>query len=329
MQLANNVSHSTWSVYSMIKKIVYVFISIILSLISTTLSADSSTRIVHHALGVTVIEGKPKRIVSLFQGATDTLVALDIKPVGVVESWTQKPMYEYLRPSLEGVHYVGLETQPSLEDIALLQPDLIIATRFRNEKTYSLLSQIAPTVALEDVYDFRQTLKTVGEAVGEPEKANQILTQWNNRVAQTRSKLQAKFGQQDLPKVSLLEFRDDHVRAYSPNSFAGSILSDLGFDWSAATKNETWALKKLSSKESIPLIDANIFFVFLRDKPTTQQNYQAWTSHLLWKHTQADKTGDIYKVDSVSWNLAGGIISANHVLDDINKLFITDDRDNK
>lgn len=146
MQLANNVSHSTWSMHSRIKKIVYIFISIVLSLMSTTLSADSSTRIVHHALGDTIIEGKPKRIVSLFQGATDTLVALDIKPIGVVESWTQKPMYEYLRPSLEGVHYVGLETQPSLEDIALLQPDLIIATRFRNEKTYSLLSLKYPQI---------------------------------------------------------------------------------------------------------------------------------------------------------------------------------------
>lgn len=43
-------------------------------------------RQVSHALGVTVINGQPKRVVTLFQGATDTAVALGITPVGVVDS---------------------------------------------------------------------------------------------------------------------------------------------------------------------------------------------------------------------------------------------------
>lgn len=110
--------------------------------VSVHASADTNSRTVKHALGETVIHGQPKRVVSLFQGATDTLVALGVEPVGVVESWAQKPMYSYLRPRLKNVTYVGLETQPSLEDIALLKPDLIIASRYRNEKIYGILSHL-------------------------------------------------------------------------------------------------------------------------------------------------------------------------------------------
>lgn len=45
----------------------------------------------------------------------------------VVDSWVEKPMYKYLRDDLEGVQHVGLETQPNLEEISKLNPDLIVA----------------------------------------------------------------------------------------------------------------------------------------------------------------------------------------------------------
>jgi len=297
----------------------YLFsICLLLVLLVSMPAVASPSQTIKHALGETVIKGQPVRVISLFQGATDTLVALGIKPIGVVESWSEKPMYKYLRPALTGVHYLALETQPSLEDIALLKPDLIIASRFRNEKTYTLLSQIAPTIALEEVYEFRQTLKIVGQAVGRQQKADLLLKQWDNRIIATRTKLKQQFGDKWPESVSLLEFREDHVRAYSPHSFSGSILSELGFKWSKGTANQQWALQKLVNKESIPIINADNFFIFMRDKPAVQKNYQQWTSHPLWKQMRAAQMKQVYQVDSVSWNLSGGILGANKVLDEVN-----------
>ncbi len=37
------------------------------------------------------------QIVTLYQGATDSAVALGITPIGVVDAWLEKPMYRYLR----------------------------------------------------------------------------------------------------------------------------------------------------------------------------------------------------------------------------------------
>lgn len=99
---------------------------------------------VEHALGEATIAGRPDRVVSLYQGATDTAVALGINPIGVVESWTEKPMYQYLREDLQGVTYLGLETQPDLERIAWLSPDLIVGARNRHRTIYPLLERIAP-----------------------------------------------------------------------------------------------------------------------------------------------------------------------------------------
>ena len=150
--------------------------------------AEGETRIVEHALGQTEIKGTPERIITLYQGATDVAIALEITPVGAVESWVQKPVYEYLRDDLEGVAIVGLETQPNLEEIAKLKPDLIIASKLRHEKVYQQLSQIAPTVTHETVFKFKETVELMGKALNKEEQAEKLLADWADRTADFKEK---------------------------------------------------------------------------------------------------------------------------------------------
>lgn len=293
---------------------------VLLLLLTGGAQASSPPRLIHHALGETLIGGTPQRVVTLFQGATDTAVALGIKPIGVVDSWTEKPTYKYLRPALNGVTHVGLETQPSLEDIALLKPDLIIASRFRNEKIYGLLSQIAPTVALDEVFEFKKTVQVMGVALNREAQADRLLTDWRRRVGGLRERLLARVGANWPLSVSVMEFRGDHVRNYLSGSFAGSILSEIGFVWPQRGASSQGILQKLTSKESIPVLDADLFFLFIRpENPAVQQNYRDWVSHPLWRRMNAPRQEHVYRVDSVVWILSGGIIGANKVLDDIER----------
>src|SRR5699024_11302532 len=62
---------------------------------------DEKTTKIKHAMGTTEIKGKPKRVVTLYQGATDVSVALGVKPVGAVESWVQQPKYDYIKDDLK------------------------------------------------------------------------------------------------------------------------------------------------------------------------------------------------------------------------------------
>ena len=243
---------------------------------------------------------------------------MGVTPVGVVESWTQKPMYTYLRPALEGVAQVGLETQPSLEDVISLEPDLIVASRFRNERIYNLLSRIAPTIAVEDVFSFRDTLAMMGQALGKTAEAARVMVAWDARVAALRDALRARFDLLWPLTVSVLDFREDHVRAYLPNSFSGSVLAQLGFARTALQANATQTLQKITSREAIPFLDAQVFFVLMRsDRPAVRQNYLAWRAHPLWTRLDAPRHGRVYEVDNVAWSLSGGILGAQLMLDDV------------
>ncbi|MFC4324294.1 ABC transporter substrate-binding protein [Litchfieldia salsa] len=277
--------------------------------------AEADVREITHALGTTKIEGTPQKIVTLYQGATDAIVAFEVKPVGVVESWVQQPNYEYLRADLEGVKIVGLETQPNLEEIAALKPDLIIASKLRHEEVYAQLSEIAPTVAHETVFDFKGTVELMGEAMNQQEKADELLAAWDNRVADFQTKVADKLGDKWPVNVSILNFRADHARIYF-TGFAGSILAELGFTRPENQQSEEWGVQ-LTDKESITEMNADVFYIFNEDDPAVQKTFEEWTAHPLWKNLDAVKAEQVHMVDEVTWNMAGGIIAANLMLDDV------------
>jgi iron complex transport system substrate-binding protein len=281
--------------------------------------ASSDVRVIEHAMGVTEIEGTPERIVTLYQGATDAAIALGVIPVGVVESWEEQPIYEYLRDDLEGVQIVGQEHQPNLEEIAKLNPDLIIASKLRHEEVYEQLSAIAPTVSHETVFAFKETVELMGQAMNREEKANELLSDWDARVADFKVKAEEKLGDQWPLNVSILNFRADHARIYF-TGFAGSILNELGFTRPENQQSEEWGVQ-LTDMESIPEMNADVFYIFQTGfwdgDEAVKKTYDEWTNHPLWKNLDAVKAEQVHIVDSVTWNMAGGYISANMMLDDI------------
>ena len=263
------------------------------------------------------------RVVTLFQGATDSAVALGVTPVAVVDAWSEKPTYKYLRQVLRGVPHVGLETQPSMEHIALLQPDIIVGSRFRHQRIAPLLQQIAPLVMLDNVFAFKQTLNVTATALHRQAQADALLQQWQQRVADLRYRLQQHFAGRWPPVVSVLDIREDHIRSYLPASFPGSVLSELGFAWNTTAQTAPGVSIKLSGKESLPIINADIFFIFLRsDSPAVQENYRSLRQHPLWRQLRAPQRRQVWVVNGVAWSLSGGILGAGLMLDDIERQVI-------
>ncbi|GLC87256.1 ABC transporter substrate-binding protein [Lysinibacillus piscis] len=277
---------------------------------------ETTSREITHAMGTTKIDGTPMKIVTLYQGATDVAVAMGVKPVGVVESWAEMPIYNYLKADLEGVAIVGQETQPNLEEIAKLKPDLIIGSKVRHEEIYEQLSQIAPTVMHETVFDFKGTADMMGQAMNQEDKVKEILGQWDTRVADFQTKIKEKLGDKWPFHVTVANFRADHARIYV-TGFAGSILKELGFEGPKNLTDDSLEIVKLTDKESITQMNADVIYVFMENDETVKKTYDEWTNHPLWKELDAVKANQVYQVDEINWNLAGGLLSANLMLDDI------------
>ncbi|MHA6531387.1 ABC transporter substrate-binding protein [Paenibacillus sp. BAC0078] len=280
-------------------------------------AASDEVRTIKHEMGETQIKGTPVRIVTLYQGANDASVAFGVKPVGIVESWLEKPVYEYLRADLGGIPQLGTEDQPNLEEIYKLKPDVIFANKIRHEAIYDQLSQIAPTVMSGEVYDWKGTVKLMGEVLNQQDKTAELMGKWDSRVADFKQKMGDR-----LPiEATITNFREDHARIFYMG-FAGGILKELGFTRPEGHDADIWGVK-LTSKESIPDMNADVIFNFNSgtDEAAVNKLYTDWTSHPLWKNLDAVKNNQVHMVDEVAWNMAGGILSANLMLDSLYEMF--------
>ena len=300
---------------------------LILAPVNQAMASDSKNTVhkndayqeVIHAMGSSEVPKKVLRVVTLFQGATDSVVALGVTPIGVVDSWAQQPTYEYLRDALQGVAHVGLETQPNLEAIVALKPDLIIGTKSRHEKIYRQLSQIAPTVMAENVYDFKTTLDLTAEALNKQEKGKQVWDDFQQRITNFHNVIKKREANWPLT-AAILNIRADHLRLYLNQSFPGVVLKEIGFKFPLPNENG-WGVK-LKTKEALPSVNADVFFVILHSNDAAvRQNYDAWRAHPLWKMLTAPKNQQVYEVDNVSWLLSGGILGAEKILDQLYQIY--------
>ena len=279
-------------------------------------------RTIKHAMGTTKIIGKPQKVVVLTNEATDIVLALGIKPLGAVKSWTGDPYFDYIAKDMKGVPVVGDEFQPNLEKIVILKPDLIIGSKIRQQQIYDRLTAIAPTIFSETIgVTWKENLKLYAKALDREEKAEQIMANWNQRVANFKAQLES----QKIPEISLVRFFPGKTRVYYKKSFPGQIIEEVGLKRpKTQTKNE---FANELGLESIPDLDADIMFYFTYDSGDNKGKKleKEWLKHPLWKTLKVIQNDKAYQVNDVYWTTASGVQSANKVLDDL-YLYILNDK---
>jgi iron complex transport system substrate-binding protein len=271
-------------------------------------------RIVKHVMGETKVPAQPKKVVVLTNEGTEALLALGVKPVGAVKSFTGNPWYPHIEKEMEGVTVLGEEGQPNLELIASLQPDMIIGNKMRHEKIYEQLSAIAPTVFSETLRgEWKNNFKFYAEALNRKKEGEKVLADWDKKVQETKAKL----GDKLKTKTSVIRFMPGKTRIYYNDTFSGIIFKELGLARPEAQDKDKFADDV--TKERIPEMEGDIMFYFTYETGNGQatQLEQEWLNDPLFKNLNVVKNGKVYKVNDAIWNTAGGVKAANLMLDEL------------
>lgn len=288
----------------------------------TEAAANGHTVAVEHAAGTAEVPCTPERVVTLGQGQTDTVLALGVAPVGVVQPWTDE-VYDYLPEEAARAELVGSELEPDLEAIAALEPDVILGSQLRHGEVSDQLSQIAPTVLAETIgRTWKQNVTLWAEALCRPEEGERVLDAWAQRTASFREEL----GELADTEASMVRFMPDQVRIYL-TGFPGSVLRDAGLQRPATQQVDDWETADQLveiSQERIPEMDGDVIFVMVSDwrGDDAVQLEDEWTAHPLWTELAAVQRDAVFAVDEEHWNLGGGILAANAMLDDLEAHFL-------
>lgn len=287
---------------------------------STPASPPEDPVTIEHAVGNTTIDGTPERVVALEWNLVEDLLALGIQPVGVAdvdgyEKWVKA------EPALaDNVTDVGTRQEPSLEEIAELDPDLVLGVQFRHEPIYDDLSKIAPTLLFdpypgEDEQDqytrVMDNFRTVAEAVDREETAQTRLDELNATYEQARQRL----GEADAtgePVTLAQAFTQEGsptLRVFTDNALAIQVLERIGLEnaWEGEFQQFGFTTVGLESLESVE--NATFLYVAQPDDDPINGTY---SDDPVWQNLTFVQEDRVEPLGADVW-LFGGPLSAGYL----------------
>ncbi len=194
-------------------------------------ASDSWT--VNHELGEQSFSAVPQKVVVLDTYLLDIATGLGIEPIGVAsESLEVQEVPEHLKSLVDyDFTWVGSRKEPSLELIASLDPDLIVADLNRHKEAYTELQNIAPTLVVTGsaAEDWKNIITIMGDALQMQDEAKAAIDAYDSKLSEGKEALQAA-GMNGKRVIPLTLYPDQQVRLYTADSYTGNILAGLGFE---------------------------------------------------------------------------------------------------
>ena len=263
-------------------------------------SAFASAVTVKDAKGEFTLDKTPSRVVTLEYSFVDALAQVGVSPVGVADDNKIDRILPQVREKIAAWQSVGTRSQPSLEVIASLKPDLIIADPSRHTAVFEELKKIAPTVMFDSRHEsYQENLETaqkIGDLVGKSSEMKAKINEHNDYIANIAKNL----GVQGK-KASFGTSREDKFNIQNDNGYVGSFLTTLGF---APTKlNSDQAFVEINLEQLVMEKPEYLFIAHYRDESIARK----WEAEPLWKAIPAVKANHVYSVDSDMWARGRGL----------------------
>ena len=263
-------------------------------------SAFASAVTVKDAKGEFTLDKTPSRVVALEYSFVDALAQVGVSPVGVADDNKVDRILPQVREKIAAWQSVGTRSQPSLEVIASLKPDLIIADPSRHTAVFEELKKIAPTVMFDSRHEsYQENLETaqkIGDLVGKSSEMKTKINEHNDYIANIAKNL----GVQGK-KASFGTSREDKFNIQNDNGYVGSFLTTLGF---APTKlNSDQAFVEINLEQLVMEKPEYLFIAHYRDESIARK----WEAEPLWKAIPAVKANHVYSVDADMWARGRGL----------------------
>lgn len=245
----------------------------------------------------------PQRVVALEYSYVDALAQIGVSPVGVADDKDPTRLLQSVRDKVQPWESVGMRSQPSLEAIAALKPDLIIADDNRHSAVYEELKKIAPTVVFnsrhENYAENLQTAQKIGDLLGKSNEMKKRIDD-HKQIISDIAKTMPK-GQKAAIGIS----RETEFNLQNEQSYGGGLLIALGFEMPKVLKagepNPVVGLEQLVAEKPELLLISHY-----RDESIAKK----WESEALWQLMPAVKANKVFAIDGNLWARARGMDAA-------------------
>jgi len=276
-------------------------------------------------LGDVELEVTAKRVVALEWTYAEDLLAVGVQPIGVTDIQNYNNWVQIEEKFDDNVVDVGTRQEPSLEKIAELKPDLIIAIKFRHEGIKSELESIAPTVFFDpyptdenfNQYDeMESTFREIAKAVGKSSEAERVLAELEATYLEAKAAIDsANLSTQDVLLTQAFSANQaPQIRLFTPNALASVILEKIGLNNVHTSEElEIYGFSTVNVEALTKYEEANYLYV-VQDNDNIYENQLK--DNKVWNGLEFVNENRTFPLGGDAW-LFGGPLSAKVVVDRI------------
>lgn len=246
------------------------------------------------ALGRTIsVREYPRRIVSMAPSNTEILLSLGLREnlVGVTDFYGDVE-------KVRGVPRVGGYTNPSVERIVALKPDIVFAARGNPRDVIEQLRQHGIPVFCLDTRSVSQLfsdIETVGRLTGAGDPASLLTAEIREEMQRIREKVDV-LNENDRPRV-LWVGQEEPLRTAGPGSLVEELIILAGGNNVARNERDAWPSLSL---EKLVLADPNVVILgedkYKESPDKVRDTLSRFRRHPVWQNLSAVREGRVHAI---------------------------------
>ncbi len=275
------------------------------------------------ARGVEVeIPADARDVVALEWVAVEHLQTVGVAPVGVADVAGYEEWAGTGAP-LEGEPTdVGTRIEPSIDAIAGLAPDLIVAVAGRDDGAYADLEAIAPVLVLQGadaaapLETTYEDLRLVGQAVGAADAADAAIAEFEAHVEE----LSATVDEAGLAGTSIAHMDgyenggQVEIRPYADGALLPAAFEAIGFENGWPGEGDPQYGLGVTDVEGLTALEDDTHIVYLSVGSQRDVFQDQLADNAIWNELPTVQAGNVHRLPDGIW-LFGGVDSLTAYLD--------------
>lgn len=271
------------------------------------------------------LDGPAKKIVGTEWNAVESLISLGVEPTGVADVKGYKT-WDTAAPLKNDPKDVGTRGEPSMDSIASLKPDLIIATTDLPAAAVKQMRDIAPVLnlrpadAADPIGQMTENLDLLAKATGTEKRSAKLKKDFEAKLAEGKKKLAAAghAGTKYAFADGYVTGNQTSVRPYTSGSLIGAVNEKLGLknDWSV--KGDKAYGLGTTDVEGLTKLDKDVQFAYIGNDGDKSSNPFSGVlkKDKVWTSLPFVKKGNVHRLPDGVW-MFGGPASMNQYVDSV------------
>ncbi|MGW1813666.1 ABC transporter substrate-binding protein [Streptomyces sp. NPDC002125] len=257
------------------------------------------------------LDGPATKVVATEWNVVEDLVALGVAPVGVadVKGYTA---WNTAAPLTGSPKDIGTRGEPSIDTVAALAPDLVVATSDLAPAVVKQLRKVAPVLEVtsadgaDQIGTMTEGLDLIAKATGKETEADALKKDFETSLAEGKKALEdAGLGGAEIASADGYEASNQvSIRAYTGTSLLGAVNEKLGLKNAWKVKgDESYGLATTDVEGLTGLGDVQ--FAYVANDVDGDTFTGPLAKNAVWKSLPFVKDGNVHRLPDGVWMFGG------------------------